>query len=68
MGQSKKKEYTNFNHLINNTIDELSMEIISEVSACVWDYDDHFISLHITSPEGHEVIHVIYEPKDCEYI
>ena len=63
-----KKEYINFNHLINNTIDELSMEIISQVEACVWDYNDHFISLHVISPEGHEIIHVLHEPKDCEYI
>jgi hypothetical protein len=62
LGQPKK-EYTNFNNLINNTIDELSMEIISQVEACAWDYHDHFISLHITSPEGHETIHVLHEPE-----
>ena len=62
LGQPKK-EYINFNQLINNTIEELSMEIISQVEACAWDYHDHFISLHLTSPEGDEVIHVIHEPE-----
>ena len=62
LGQPKK-EYINFNQLINNTIEELSMEIVSQVEACTWDYHDHFISLHLTSPEGDEVIHVIHEPE-----
>jgi hypothetical protein len=62
LGQPKK-EYINFNQLINNTIEELSMEIVSQVEACAWDYHDHFISLHLTSPEGDEVIHVLHEPE-----
>jgi ATP-dependent protease ClpP protease subunit len=62
LGQPKK-EYTNFNKLINNTIDELSNEIISQVEACAWDYPDHFITLHLTSPGGCEIIHVIHEPE-----
>ena len=62
LGQPKK-EYTNFNQLINNTIDELSNEIISQVESCAWDYPDHFITLNLTSPEGHEIIHVIHEPE-----
>jgi ribulose bisphosphate carboxylase small subunit len=62
LGQPKK-EYINFNQLINNTIDELSMEILSQVEACAWDYSDHFISLHFTNPAGDEVIHVVHEPE-----
>jgi hypothetical protein len=69
LGQPRN-EYINFNQLINNTIDELSNEIISQVESCAWDYPDHFISLHLTSPEGNEIIHVIHEQehKDSEYI
>lgn len=61
-GQNKK-EYINFNNLINNTIDELSNEIVSQVESCAWDYPDYFISLHVTSPEGCQTIHVIHEPE-----
>ena len=62
LGQPKK-EYANFNQLINNTIDELSNEIISQVESCAWDYPSYFVSLHVSSPEGHEIIHVLHEPE-----
>ena len=63
LGQTRK-EYANFNQLVNNTIDELSNEIISEINACAWDYPDHFISLHLTeSSEDYDTIHIIYVPE-----
>jgi hypothetical protein len=59
----KKIPYLNFTEQINNTFEELENEIMSQVESCVYDYHDEYVSLLTTSPEGHETIHVIYEPE-----
>lgn len=62
----ERKEYTNFDKIINNTIDEISNDVLGQIQACAWDYPDHYINIITISPEGHEVIHVIQEPKDFD--
>ena len=61
--QVKRTPYLNFSEQINNTFEELTNEIMSDVESCVYDYSDEYVSLLMTSPEGHETIHVIYTPE-----
>ena len=60
---TQRKEYINFNKQINNSIYELTNEVVSQLQSCAWDYPDHYINLVMTSPEGHETIYVIQEPE-----
>ena len=62
-GQVKRTPYLNFTNQINNTFEELTREIVSDVESCVYDYPDEYVSLVITSPEGHEKVHLIYGPE-----
>jgi len=56
-------EYLNFTKQIENTFVELSNEIISELDTCSYEYPDEYTCLSVTSPEGHEIIHVVHEPN-----
>jgi ribulose bisphosphate carboxylase small subunit len=60
----KRTPYLNFTNQINNTFEELTNEIVSDVESCVYDYPDEYVSLLTTSPEGHETIHLIYGPEN----
>ena len=58
-----KLEYVNFTTQINNTVLELSNEIISDLESCAYDYPDRYVSLSVVSLEGHELFHLIHEPE-----
>lgn len=55
-------EYINFTKQIENTFLELSNEIVDQLEMCSYDYPDEYTCLAVTSPEGHEIVHVIYGP------
>ena len=55
-------EYLNFTKQIENTFEELTNEIVNQLEACAYDYPDEYTCLSVTSPEGHETIHVIHGP------
>ena len=59
----RKSPYLNFTKQINNTFEDLENEIMSQIESCVYDYTNEYVSLLVTSPEGHETIHVMYEPE-----
>lgn len=58
----KRTPYLNFTNQINNTFEELTNEIVGDVESCVYDYPEEYVSLVITSPEGCETLHLIYDP------
>ena len=58
----ERSVYLNFTNQINNTFEELTNEIFSELESCSYDYSDEYVSLAVTSPEGHETVHLIYVP------
>ena len=58
-----KLEYMNFTNQINNTVLELTNEIVSDLESCSYDYPDRYVSLSVVSLEGHELFHLIHEPE-----
>jgi predicted transcriptional regulator len=59
----ERSVYLNFTNQINNTFEELTNEIFSELESCSYDYSDEYVSLAVMSPEGHETVHLIYVPE-----
>jgi hypothetical protein len=59
----QRVQYLSFTNQINNTFEELTNEIFSELESCSYDYPDEYVSLAVMSPEGHETVHLIYGPE-----
>lgn len=58
----ERQSYKNYTKMVDNMFNELANDMIYQVESCAHDYPDDYVCLSITSPEGHEIIHVIHVP------
>jgi hypothetical protein len=60
---TERQQYKNYTKVVNKMFDELANDMIYQVESCAYDYPDDYVCLSITSPEGHEIVHIIHTPE-----